>query len=165
MFPERIESVVVISGSPGLQAASDRESRRQEDEALAKRLEQQDLQAFLSQWYQQELFAGLRQWQGFEVLMQSKLRSHQAARLAQSLRQAGTGVAPSMWGRVPELHVPVLFISGQADSKFCQLGQQMQALWKVPQNLDAFLSYSGQRKPKNAKLWMELKHVPFPCSI
>lgn len=128
MFPKRIQSVVIISGSPGLQDPAERESRRQADELLAMRLEAEGLAVFLQQWYQQELFAGLRQWQGFEVLMQSKLNSHQATRLAQSLRHAGTGVAPSMWSHLSELHVPALFISGKSDTKFCQLGQQMQSL-------------------------------------
>ncbi len=128
MFPQRIQSLVLISASPGLAEKSERIKRRQADEALAVRLEQQGLESFLEQWYQQELFAGLRQWEGFDRLLQDKLMSHQAHRLAQSLRQAGTGMAPSMWSHLSELQIPTLFVSGNADQKFCQLGQQMQSL-------------------------------------
>lgn len=128
MFPQRIQSTVLISASAGLAEAAARKGRQKADEQLAKRLEQHGLEDFLKEWYQQDLFAGLRQWSGFEALVHDKLKHHQATRLAQSLRQGGTGVAPSMWEHLPELQMPTLFVSGQKDHKFCQLGQQMQAL-------------------------------------
>ena len=48
-----------------------------------------------------------------------------ATGLAQSLRGVGTGVQPSLYAQLPALHIPVLIIAGELDTKFTMIAKRM----------------------------------------
>ena len=48
-----------------------------------------------------------------------------ATGLAQSLRGVGTGVQPSLYAQLPALHMPVLLIAGELDTKFTSIAIRM----------------------------------------
>ena len=52
-------------------------------------------------------------------------RRNTAAGLAAALRGLGTGVMPSLWGRLTELTVPVTLVVGDRDAKFLAIAEQM----------------------------------------
>jgi len=122
--PSRVSGLVLESGSPGLASGAERAARRAADEALAARLDAADAnprarERFVDDWMALPLFATQRR------LPEETRRRERQRRLAAdprglagSLRGFGTGAQPSLWGRLGELRVPTLLLTGALDSKF-----------------------------------------------
>jgi len=127
-YPHRIRRLILESASPGLKTARERRKRRQQDEALADRIERDGIEPFVNFWEklplwdsQKRLAAAARQ-----KLRQQRLQNNPAG-LARSLRGMGSGVQPSLWGKLGRLPMPVLLLAGALDSKFSSLNRQMAA--------------------------------------
>ena len=125
-YPHLFRSLVLESGSPGLASSAERQTRRASDEQLAQRLERDGIEPFVTYWEQIPLFASQNQLpdEVRQQLHQQRLQNNPAG-LANSLRGMGTGVQPSLWEQLPELHLPVLLLAGALDSKFVTIAQQM----------------------------------------
>jgi 2-succinyl-6-hydroxy-2,4-cyclohexadiene-1-carboxylate synthase len=121
--PAWAQGLVLISASPGIADAAARRERVQRDEALADRIEQIGVAAFVDEWLAQPLFAHLPPANAHRA---ERLRNT-ANGLASSLRLAGTGAREPLWDRLGELAVPVLVIAGALDEKYVAIGQQMAA--------------------------------------
>jgi 2-succinyl-6-hydroxy-2,4-cyclohexadiene-1-carboxylate synthase len=124
-WPALVSRLVLISGSPGLESEAARVARRRADEALASDLEQLGVERFLDRWEAGPLFARLR---ALPVERQAELRAHRtkdAAGMAVALRHLGLGAQPSYWGRLGELSIPVLLMTGAEDPKFTELARTM----------------------------------------
>ncbi len=131
-FPHRVRSLILISGTAGIEDDGLRRDRVAADAALASELdpplgEERDhddrerLDAFLLRWLDRPLFAGIPDG---EVGLAQR-RANTAAGLASSLRLAGTGTQQPLWDQLPRLEMPVLVISGGGDHKFTVLGERM----------------------------------------
>ncbi len=130
--PDRIHSLILISGTAGIEDDRLRRDRVAADEALASELDppfeagpgpddQERLDAFLQRWLARPLFAGIPA----AVAGLAERRSNTTAGLASSLRLAGTGTQQPLWERLPLLEMPVLIITGEGDPKFTVLGRRM----------------------------------------
>ncbi|HEY2566032.1 MAG TPA: alpha/beta fold hydrolase [Acidimicrobiales bacterium] len=130
--PDRIHSLILISGTAGIEDDRLRRDRVAADEALASELDppfgagpgrdgQERLDAFLHRWLARPLFAGIPP----AVAGLAERRSNTTAGLASSLRLAGTGTQQPLWNRLPLLEMPVLIITGEGDPKFTVLGRRM----------------------------------------
>lgn len=126
--PERVRRLVLESASPGLESAEERAARIASDEALATSIERDGLEAFVDRWERQPLFASqaalprdVWEWQRAQ-----RLRNNPVG-LANSLRGMGTGRQTSLWRRLTELRMPTLIITGELDTKYCEIGRQMAA--------------------------------------
>lgn len=124
--PERVRRLVLESSSPGLETQEERAERRAADEALARFIEKEGIEAFVERWEAMELFES----QG--ALPADARATHRARRLlnhprslAAALRGLGTGTLPSYWGSLPGLRVPVLVLVGALDLKFPAIGARM----------------------------------------
>lgn len=124
--PERVSRLVLESASPGLATEGEREARRLQDEALARRLEEEGIEAFVDSWQRQPLFESQAALPP-EVLAEQRARRlrNDPASLAASLRGLGTGSQPSFWDALPHLSVPTLVLAGEADTKFLEIGRRM----------------------------------------
>jgi 2-succinyl-6-hydroxy-2,4-cyclohexadiene-1-carboxylate synthase len=110
--PERVERLVVIGATPGIADAAERAERRQADLALAARIEQIGLEAFVAEWGAQPLFA--TQPRGVaELAREDRLRST-ASGLAAALRGMGTGTMTPLHERLPA----ATWVVGEHDEKF-----------------------------------------------
>lgn len=125
-FSGFFRALILESASPGLADPNEREQRRMSDEALAASIEREGIAAFVERWECLPLFASqARLSQEVRDRLHTQ-RLHNSARgLAQSLRGVGTGVQPALHARLPTLHIPVLLIAGELDTKFCTIAQQM----------------------------------------
>lgn len=127
MWQRDLKALVLESASPGLATSEERQARRVSDEALARRIEQLGITAFVDEWEQLPL------WQSQarlpvatrQALRQLRLRNS-ADGLAYSLRGMGTGAQPALWRSLSYLNRPALLIAGQEDAKFLAIAQQMQ---------------------------------------
>jgi 2-succinyl-6-hydroxy-2,4-cyclohexadiene-1-carboxylate synthase len=125
-FSGFFRALILESASPGLEDPAEREQRRSSDEALAASIERDGVQAFIDRWEKLPLFASQSALppESREALRRQRL-NNRANGLAQSLRGVGTGVQPSLYARLPTLHIPVLLIAGELDTKFTSIARSM----------------------------------------
>jgi 2-succinyl-6-hydroxy-2,4-cyclohexadiene-1-carboxylate synthase len=122
---DRLDGLLLVGASPGLEDPAERASRRASDDALAARIEAIGVEAFAREWAAQPLFAGQpeRVAAGAHA---DRLRNTPAG-LAAALRGLGTGVMEPLWERLGELTLPVTVVVGERDEKFRALGERMAA--------------------------------------
>jgi 2-succinyl-6-hydroxy-2,4-cyclohexadiene-1-carboxylate synthase len=119
----RVERLVLISASPGIDDPAQRAARRAADEALADEIEGSTIEEFATRWERTSVLAG-RAPEVAAAAHADRLRST-PARLASALRGLGTGALPSLWGRLGELSMPVTLIVGARDYKFQAIAAEM----------------------------------------
>lgn len=122
--PAAVARLVLIGATPGIEDPDERAARRAADDALATHLLAVGLDAFLDEWLAQPLFAGLPR----AAAHLAARRTNDAARIAASLRAAGTGNQEPLWERLRELTMPVLLLVGAADARYLEIAQRMQRL-------------------------------------
>jgi 2-succinyl-6-hydroxy-2,4-cyclohexadiene-1-carboxylate synthase len=122
-LPGAVQRLVLVGASPGIADAAEREARRRADVLLAERIEAIGVAAFAQEWGAQELFAGQEE-RVAAAAHADRLRNTPHG-LAAALRGLGTGVMPSLWGRLGELAMPVTLIVGERDAKFRAIAEQM----------------------------------------
>ncbi len=124
--PKMMRSLTLESASPGISDAVERDARRQQDEALAERVERESMRSFVDYWQDLPLF---RSQALLSVSTRRQVReqrlSNAAEGLALSLRGMGTGVQPALWARLHELQIPTLLIVGELDEKFVAINRHM----------------------------------------
>ncbi|MGH2863258.1 MAG: alpha/beta fold hydrolase, partial [Solirubrobacteraceae bacterium] len=118
-----VTRLVLIGASPGLADDSEREQRRLADERLAERIESLTIDEFARQWAQTPMLVDVPPEIAAAALA-DRLQSTPKG-LASALRGLGTGALPSLWGRLPELQMPVMLIAGERDTKFAALAEEM----------------------------------------
>lgn len=124
--PERVDRMVLVSTSPGLEQAGERAARRAHDAGLADKLLSQGLESFVDDWEALPLFRTQQRLDPVERSAIRHSRLHNDARgLAMSLRGLGTGQQPSFWPNVADLRMPILFMAGAEDSKFTEIASLM----------------------------------------
>jgi 2-succinyl-6-hydroxy-2,4-cyclohexadiene-1-carboxylate synthase len=121
--PEEVRRLVLVSTSAGIEDPEERAARRRWDEALAVRVEEDGLEAFVGWWLAQPLFSTLP---AEAAELESRLAGT-AAGLASSLRLAGAGTQEPLWNRLNDLSMPVLVVAGELDSKYVGLADRMAA--------------------------------------
>jgi 2-succinyl-6-hydroxy-2,4-cyclohexadiene-1-carboxylate synthase len=127
--PERVRSLILESASPGIADALERTKRVESDAALADRIEQAGVEAFVAQWERQPLLqlaphvsAAIRAEQRVQRLDNNPLG------LANSLRGMGAGQQESLWPRLAQVEQPVQLIVGALDGRYLEVGERMQSL-------------------------------------
>jgi len=122
--PDIVQSLVLVSASPGIADERERATRRAADDQLAHDVERDGLDAFLERWLAQPLFASLpRELAGVDA----RRRGNSVERVTHQLRALGQGAQPSLWHRLPELQMPVLLVTGAYDRKYRELASAMAA--------------------------------------
>jgi 2-succinyl-6-hydroxy-2,4-cyclohexadiene-1-carboxylate synthase len=121
--PDLVRGLVLVGGSPGLATQLERTARLEADGRLADDIEKVGTQAFLRRWLGQRMFATLTPTD--EDL--AGRRANPPDGLAAALRSLGVGAQEPLWGRLPELAMPVLLVSGELDLKFTITGERMAA--------------------------------------
>jgi len=121
--PDRVERLVLVSATAGLDDDAERAARRAADDRLAARIEEVGVIEFLDEWLALPLFATLPPDGRFV----DERRTNTARGLASSLRLAGTGTQEPLWDRLRELTMPVLVIAGELDEKFAALAERLAA--------------------------------------
>ncbi len=127
--PKRVRSLVLESASPGLADPAERAARAADDDALADRIEAHGMEWFADHWQGIPLFASQASLpaEARAALRARRLRCDPAG-LAGSLRGMGTGRQGPLWGRLGQLAMPALLITGALDPKFVAINYQMSHL-------------------------------------
>ncbi len=121
--PERIERLILVSTTPGIEDAHERAGRRERDRRLADEIEQGSIEDFVERWRAEPMFA--QDPPEVDRLARADHSRNLPAGLAGALRGLGTGEMPSLWGRLGELHMSVIVLAGHRDRKFGRIGEKM----------------------------------------
>ena len=122
-YPDLFNSAVIVSSSPGLRTEEERARRRESDDRLAERLND-DFEGFLEEWYNMPLFESLRNHSLFPEILERRRENNPVA-LAPALRQLSTGRQPSLWDKLTENKLPTGFFMGEKDTKYVEIARQM----------------------------------------
>lgn len=117
--PERVERLVLVGATAGIEDHGERARRRQADDLLAADAERDGAEAFLERWLSHPMFGDLPD---------PGPRQHDVRILADCLRKLGTGTQEPLWDRLGELSMPVLVVAGERDAKFTRIGLRMAEL-------------------------------------
>jgi 2-succinyl-6-hydroxy-2,4-cyclohexadiene-1-carboxylate synthase len=123
--PERIERLVLVACSPGIEDAAERAERRRADGRLADELERGRFEEFIERWRRQPLFASEPAHVGRLARAEHRRNAPQA--LAAVLRGVGAGEMAPLWDALPGLELPATVVVGERDDKFRALGARMAA--------------------------------------
>lgn len=126
--PSCVASLVLESGSAGIEDEAARAARRSDDEGRASALERDGLEAFVREWEELPLFASQKALDP-RVLADQRARRLQgdAAALARSLRHAGTGTQHWLGEHLAKITAPVLLIAGARDEKFVAIARDLKS--------------------------------------
>jgi len=125
--PERLLSLLTIGAHAGLDEEA-RAGRLMGDEALARRIEQDGLEAFVNYWGGLPLFAGLeRRGPSFVAQVRAERMGNTVAGLACSLRGMGAGVMRPLWEDLARVSVPCTFVAGQLDHGYVASARRLAA--------------------------------------
>jgi 2-succinyl-6-hydroxy-2,4-cyclohexadiene-1-carboxylate synthase len=121
----RVDRLVLIGASPGLEQPDERAARVAADERLADEIETETIEAFAARWAQTPVLAD--QPGRVRGAVDADRRRNTPLGLARALRGLGTGALPSLWDLLPELRTPVDLIVGERDQKFRATAERMAA--------------------------------------
>jgi 2-succinyl-6-hydroxy-2,4-cyclohexadiene-1-carboxylate synthase len=123
--PERVERLVLVATTAGIEDEGARAARRADDERLAAFAEGASIEAFADRWAAQPLFAGTPA-DAARIWREDLLRNDPGA-LAAALRGIGSGSMQPLWDRLGELTMPATVLVGSRDAKFMALGERLAA--------------------------------------
>lgn len=116
----------LIGAGPGLEDAGEREARRRDDDARARMIELEGVDAFVRAWEQEPIFATQRSLPREVRDRHRAIRlSHSAAGLAASLHTLGQGAMPSLWSELEHIDVPCTLLVGGEDVKLRAIAARM----------------------------------------
>lgn len=122
--PERVERLVLVSTSAGIEDPEERRARAVADGRLAEELESDPYEDFIEKWGAQPLFAGGPP--EVEELARADQRRNRPEALAAVLRGLGAGEMEPLWERLHEFDMLVTVLVGERDViKYQELGRRM----------------------------------------
>jgi 2-succinyl-6-hydroxy-2,4-cyclohexadiene-1-carboxylate synthase len=142
--PERVDRLILVSSTPGIDDGAERRRRSAADHVLADELERMPLEQFAERWSEGPLFAD----DPPEVLAlarEDQLRNDPAS-LATVVRGVGTGEMLPLWSRLAELKMPVRILVGERDAKFRSIGRRLHAQLP-PDSSELRVIQGGHRLP------------------
>jgi 2-succinyl-6-hydroxy-2,4-cyclohexadiene-1-carboxylate synthase len=124
--PARVASALLVGASAGIRDSEQRADRLRDDEALAKRIEREGVEAFVDFWISQPFLVDARRLGARGVAEARKMRlANSAHGLAASLRGMGSGAQPPMHDALARVGVPICLAVGEEDLKFRALAAEM----------------------------------------
>ena len=126
--PARVRSLVLESGSPGIEDPAERGRRRSEDDQLAAFALREGVAAFVARWEEHPTLSGLRDLPApLATALRARRLRGSAAGLASALRHLGAGAQPPLWNELAGLRLPTLLLAGEGDAKFSEIARRMAA--------------------------------------
>ncbi|MEO7099937.1 MAG: alpha/beta fold hydrolase [Luteolibacter sp.] len=149
------QAAVIVSANPGLENEREQANRRAIDAEWATRALTGNWQQFLDAWNAQPILgnAAIRDPQASGRLMQRRRE------VARSFVDWSLGAQESLWDRLREISIPVLWIAGENDAKFLALAERAVSL--MPNAHLATAPGVGHRVPWEAETWFAAEVARF----
>jgi 2-succinyl-6-hydroxy-2,4-cyclohexadiene-1-carboxylate synthase len=138
----RVRRLILESASPGIQDPAERQQRIRADTALAQRILEFGVEAFVAEWERNPLL-GLAPHVPRQVRerQQRQRLTNDPLGLANSLRGMGAGQQQPLWSSLPELTTGITLIAGETDARYRDIAQRMSAL--LPQSHAEVVPHAG----------------------
>lgn len=120
--PDLVEGLVLVSATPGIADDAERAARLVADRALADHVREIGVEAFLAEWLAQPMFASLPT---DAAQIAERAAAHSVESLVHQLVDLGQGAQEPRWDALPDLDVPVMVLTGDADAKYDAIGEAM----------------------------------------
>lgn len=138
---------VIISANPGIRDPDEAAQRRADDALWASKALTMPWTDFLSEWNAQPILRGQMSDEREDGKLIQRRRE-----IARSFVDWSLGAQQSLWERLADISVPVLWIAGEKDEKFSRIATQAAALSDHFQL--AIAPDSGHRVPWEAGAWL-----------
>ncbi len=127
--PRAVRALVLIGAQPGLQDPAARAERIAQDNALAGRIEERGVAWFCDYWSKQPV---IRSQEAIPSTIRSAMKERKLANrvhgLAGALRGFGQGAVDPVWGRLGEVSVPTLLLTGSDDTRYAVIAERMTSM-------------------------------------
>jgi len=124
--PDKIKGMILESTTTGIEDPAEREERIKSDEELGEYIETNSIENFIDHWMNLEIFGTQKRFSNEQLQkLRTKKLHNSPVGLAHSLRGFGTGRMPYLGDKLSSLEFPVLLITGELDSKFSQINQEL----------------------------------------
>lgn len=129
--PHRIERLVLVSATAGIEDPTERAARSKRDRRFAREIAKGSIEDFIERWRSKPMFAD--DPPEVDALARADQALNSPRGVAAALRGIGTGEMPSLWERLVDLQMPVTVVAGHRDRKFVRTSERMVKL--VPDSL------------------------------
>ena len=123
-YPSIFSKVFIESASPGLETEQEILKRKANDEKTAKLIKELNFSEFIDNWYNQKVFEGIKKSLKYEDLKNQRLKND-TNNIALALKGLSVANMPCLWNKLSNLKLPLYFIAGKNDEKYCIIGQRM----------------------------------------
>jgi 2-succinyl-6-hydroxy-2,4-cyclohexadiene-1-carboxylate synthase len=123
--PDRVQRLVLVAATAGIEDDAERAARRAADERLAAFAERASIEQFADRWGAQPLFAG--DPPAVAAFARADTLRNDPRALAAVLRGIGTGVMRPLWQQLGRLRMPVTVLAGERDPRYVALGERLVA--------------------------------------
>jgi 2-succinyl-6-hydroxy-2,4-cyclohexadiene-1-carboxylate synthase len=144
--PERVDRLVLVSTTAGIEDDAERSARRAADAELAAFAQGTTIEAFADRWVPQPLFAD--DPAGALAFAREDVLRNEPRALAAALRGLGTGAMAPLWDRLGELRMPATVLVGARDATFTVLGERLAAA--LPEARLEVVTGAGHALPREA---------------
>ncbi|MBT3252881.1 MAG: 2-succinyl-6-hydroxy-2,4-cyclohexadiene-1-carboxylate synthase [Candidatus Marinimicrobia bacterium] len=141
LAPEKIPALIFLSSAPGLKTRNEREQRTHDDVLLMDKLDSTGVSPFLQEWYSSDLFGEIKNNSTLFRALCHKRSNNDSSQMRQALTLMGNGALPSQWDNLEDISVPTLLMTGELDSKYFQLNQEMNQI--IPGSIHQQVSDAG----------------------
>jgi 2-succinyl-6-hydroxy-2,4-cyclohexadiene-1-carboxylate synthase len=121
--PQRIERLVLVSASAGIEDEKERAARSKRDRRFAREIAKGSIEEFVERWRAKPMFE--QDPPEVDALARADQSRNTPRGIAAALRGVGTGEMESLWERLGELKMPVIVVAGQRDGKFVRISERM----------------------------------------
>jgi 2-succinyl-6-hydroxy-2,4-cyclohexadiene-1-carboxylate synthase len=144
--PERVEHLILVASTAGIDDEAERAARREADERLAVFAEAATIEQFANRWAAHPLFAATPP-EAARIWREDLLRNDPCA-LAAVLRGLGAGAMEPLWDRLPHLTMPATVVAGERDEKYVALADRLAAT--LPDATVILVPDAGHGLPREA---------------
>jgi 2-succinyl-6-hydroxy-2,4-cyclohexadiene-1-carboxylate synthase len=138
--PDLWQGVVVVGADPGMGSGEEKNQQFTRDRNWADRLKKEPLEQLLREWDEQPVFCGI------ENSAPRNLDELDPIQLSQQFEVFSKGLQQNLVPALSELkNPPVLFLAGEKDKKYQQIGDELAELCPVVKS--QWVEDSGHRVP------------------
>lgn len=128
-YPREVQGLILESSAYGIGDEEQRALRREQDVRLAQEILDRGIEWFAEHWSSLPLFASQTR---LPPEIRAKIRARRLGNaphaLANTLLGSGQGVFPCLREKIPALSMPILYIHGEQDEKYKEIGQELMDL-------------------------------------
>lgn len=117
-YPERVQTLVLESTSPGIEPEPARLDRCKLDDRWAEKIRQNGISSFVEEWYNIPLFRSLHRQPELLERIKAARRDNSSEWMAKVISELSPGRVPYLGHRLVEFNLPVLLLAGGLDEKY-----------------------------------------------